>query len=61
MIGRKARRASCTTEKFIVKNAIKTRIEYRTISSSDGNLERWESEGFFTKEIIEKAFKIAEI
>ena len=29
------------------------------ISSSDGNLERWESEGFFAKEIIEKAFTIA--
>ena len=31
------------------------------ISSSNGNLERWESEEFFTKGIIEKAFKIAEI
>ena len=31
------------------------------VSPSDGNLERWESEEFFTKEIIEKAFKIAEI
>jgi hypothetical protein len=31
------------------------------ISSSDSNLGRWEPEEFFTKEIIEKAFKIAVI